>query len=131
MSYLVESLAGTGKAYIAAQVREKGGRAHFQVSCPTVNRSYGWAFDLPLDGFSPLTALKLSGASLVPSLAGTGRMYLPVQIRPYPGGVLHVQAGSEAAIGACPERRAYGVATNIPAPSEVLAQAASLIVIGE
>lgn len=125
---IVESLAGTGKEYLEAQVREKGGRAHFQVALDEgVNRDYGWAFDLPLDGFAPISSLRMAGTKTVSSMAGTVKQYVPVQIRPYPGGKLHVQAKSNAAIGACEARRAYGVATNLDASSEVLATAAELL----
>lgn len=131
MFELNESLAGTGKSYVVAQVRPKGGRVHFQVEGKQVNRDYGWAFDLPYEGFGPLNALFLNDAETVPSLAGTDARYLEVQIRPRSGGVMHVQAESNAPVPASPARRAYGVACDLQASTEILQQLAGIIVTSE
>jgi len=47
------------------------------------------------------------------SLAGTGKTYVEVQARMYPGGVLHVQGRGHKA------NREYGIAVNLAVPSDV------------
>jgi hypothetical protein len=125
---LVESLAGTGQTYIEAQVRLRGDQVHVQVPWPThINRSYGWVFDLPTDGFAVITALKAKGTKTVPSLAGTDQRYVPVQFKPTSGGKLHVQVPSHIKLYCSGGARSYGAATDLSAPPEVIAQAAMMI----
>ncbi len=122
-----ESLAGTGRTYVTAQVRVREEEVHFQVYGPSVNRSYGWAFDLPLDSSGNiLHALCLLGAETVSSLANTGRAYLPVQIYPYED-CLHVQVELDFTIPDHEASRSYGAAVDLPAPDFLLERLSEII----
>jgi hypothetical protein len=75
----VKSLAGTDKVYVEVQGRVRNGLLHIQGRGPEGNRLYGVAVDLPIDGDF---ATWLDGQThSLQSLADTGHLYLPMQVR--------------------------------------------------
>lgn len=108
----VESLAGSGKAYVAAQVRARGEYLHIQAEGPSVNRPYGISADLRPDSKlkSKLKVLKWlsSQPHTLTSLAGTGAKYVPAQLR-LEGDKIRVQ------VRGSPLNRRYGLAFEVDA----------------
>lgn len=99
-----KSLA-SNKQYVLAQVDKRHGKYHFQVACPEINRDYGLSFNA--SGGAPALDNMLNAISHVPSLTGSGKPYMPCQIRARNGYVLHVQVkGPEI-------NREYGVAVDL------------------
>lgn len=121
-TFIAESLAGTGKRYLLAQVRERDGKMHVQLLAPGMagcNRLYGMSFDVGLSA----TAEQAIAGSLVKakSQAGTSPIYALAQVNVRPTDILHFQVlGSEV-------NREYGASFNVGVSTEIADSIASLL----
>lgn len=106
----LQSLAGTGRLYVALQARANGlNSLHIQGSGPEVNRSYGVAVDVAAP--EELVEWLRQQPHTLRSLAGSDQIYVPIQARPAAEGKVHVQVQ-----GTSPLNRSYGAAFNVESP---------------
>ena len=126
---MMKSLSCTSSAkyhYAQCRIRSGDGCLHFQV--PMVsggNRSYGLSFSInavPFDypnelirGIEPLFECL---GNLQPSLARTGRQYVPVQLRVVGPTTLKIQIAHPVAPN-FPGNRGYGTTFNVDVPNDV------------
>ena len=113
----VESLAGTGRAYVLGQMRVRDNSLHIQVPGPEGNREYGQVADLPLGEVDEAVLAWIAGhPASKPSLAGTEAKYVVVQMRARDGRVVHFQFDC----GMTKANRSYGAAFDwCPAPGDL------------
>ena len=106
---MLKSLAGTNKKdYKPLQIRiTEVGRLNIQGRGISVNRDYGVAEKVPVEEHETLTMYLLKRHALVPSLAGTDAVYVPMQAAIREDRV-HLQFEGKAA------NREYGAAFDIP-----------------
>jgi len=102
---IAESLAGTGKRYVVLQARVRDGKLHIQGRGVPVNRPYGVAVDVSIP--DNLREWFEEQDHILPSLANTDAMYVPIQAR-IKDGLIHVQVR-----GNKPYNRPYGAAFDI------------------
>lgn len=105
------SLANTGKRYVSAQatvIRYPFPQVHIQIAGQRGNRSYGFAVNLGDPELFAYVKAELDIASrTLSSLAGTGKQYIPCQLRIWDETRVNVQiAGHEG-------NRGYGNAAKI------------------
>ena len=102
---MVKSLTGSGNDYYPVQVRVRGGMLHFQARGAYGNRDYGAAYDSQAE--IALLGWLLAQDNTSPSLAGSGKAYVPAQAKADGDGGVHVQVAGKAL------NRTYGASFNL------------------